>query len=133
MSPSSLPFDLRTFSWSNISLSHPSPDLNGRGEQLLDNVRGQFLVSQGEETVEKILNSLQFRYRMMPHVGDQIMKTNRTEIYLDTYYLPSPWNLEIPEAQHDHQPDRYSRLFGRQKKIQSMDNNLHPEALDKNE
>ncbi|KAM3186340.1 hypothetical protein ACTXT7_004514 [Hymenolepis weldensis] len=59
----------------------------------------------GKETVEKILESMSFRYQTTPHVGAQIWvcyrkylpircvtvsfepKTDPTEIYLDSYYL----------------------------------------------
>ncbi|KAM3184401.1 hypothetical protein ACTXT7_008430 [Hymenolepis weldensis] len=74
----------------NISLSHSPPNFNGQDQQLVDNVRRQLLVSQGEEAVDEVLNTLHFRYRTTLHVGVQIWKTQR-----------------------NHRPDRYSKRFRR--------------------
>ncbi|VUZ51228.1 unnamed protein product, partial [Hymenolepis diminuta] len=52
-----------------ICLSRPPPTSSGRNEQLVGNMKGQLLMSQGEEGVEEILNSLYFRYRTTLHVG----------------------------------------------------------------
>ncbi|KAM3184339.1 hypothetical protein ACTXT7_008555 [Hymenolepis weldensis] len=41
-------------------------------EQFVNNAKRQLLVPQGEETVEEMLNSSQFRYRTTPHIGTQI-------------------------------------------------------------
>ncbi|VUZ52644.1 unnamed protein product [Hymenolepis diminuta] len=53
----------------DISLSHYPPYLNGLDEELVDKVKRQLLISQREETMEEIPNSLQSRYQMTPHVG----------------------------------------------------------------
>ncbi|VUZ45767.1 unnamed protein product, partial [Hymenolepis diminuta] len=55
-----------------ISHSHFPLNFNGLDEQLVESVKRQLLVSQGEETVIEILNSLQFRYGTTSHVGVQI-------------------------------------------------------------
>ncbi|VUZ57766.1 unnamed protein product, partial [Hymenolepis diminuta] len=57
--------------FSTLFLRFPA-NLNGLHEQLVDSVKGQLLVPQGEETVQDIFNFLQFKYRTRPHVGIQI-------------------------------------------------------------
>ncbi|KAM3171744.1 hypothetical protein ACTXT7_015995 [Hymenolepis weldensis] len=53
------------------------PNLNGLEKQLIDNVKRLLLASQEEDTVEEILNSLQFRYQTTSHVGVQIWVRHR--------------------------------------------------------
>ncbi|VUZ53083.1 unnamed protein product, partial [Hymenolepis diminuta] len=45
----------------NTSLLLSAPNLNGQGEQLVDNVKRQLLVSQREETMEDFLYSKPLR------------------------------------------------------------------------
>ncbi|VUZ39215.1 unnamed protein product, partial [Hymenolepis diminuta] len=53
-------------------LLHPLSNFNALDEKFFNNVKRQLLVPQGEGTVEEILNSSQFRYRTVLHVGTQI-------------------------------------------------------------
>ncbi|KAM3178437.1 hypothetical protein ACTXT7_002584 [Hymenolepis weldensis] len=109
----SLLLDLRNFVAVLISPSYTFRLILMVWESKLLSVKRQLFVSQGEETMEKILNPFHFRCLLMPGVGVHILehhrknprfwyatltfkpKTDPTEIYLEACYFPLLWNPEI--------------------------------------
>ncbi|VUZ40232.1 unnamed protein product, partial [Hymenolepis diminuta] len=80
----------------NSSPLHSLPNLNSLDEHLIDNVKRQLLISQGEETVEEIFNSLQNLGANWKHLCSRYTtvssKTQRnpTEIFLRPGILKLP-------------------------------------------